>query len=51
LKFKFFIATFDLWVGVYHDRKKKIWYVCPFPCLVFSFASDENFWRDGKWSD
>jgi hypothetical protein len=37
LRWKFFFAWFDLWVGGYVDMKKKILYVCPLPCCVFQF--------------
>lgn len=28
---------FDLWVGAFYDQVKRIWYVCPLPCVVFKF--------------
>lgn len=31
----FKLLWFDLWVGVYFDRKQKQLYICPFPCCVF----------------
>lgn len=31
---RLFFARYDAWVGVYHDRKNRRWYVCPLPCLV-----------------
>ena len=49
MKFKAFFAWFDFWVGAYFDPEKWILYICPLPCIVFSFASKGNVWRDGKW--
>ena len=37
LKIRLFFAWFDLWIGAYWDRKKKILYVCPVPTVVLSF--------------
>lgn len=34
---RIFFAWYDLWVGVYVDRKNKRIYVCPLPCLVLMF--------------
>lgn len=28
---------FDIWIGIYYDREKRIIYINPFPCLVYSF--------------
>ena len=28
------IKWYDLWVGVYYDRKKRTFYICPFPTIV-----------------
>ena len=28
---------YDLWVGFYWDRKERVLYFCPLPCLVFIF--------------
>ena len=33
-KVSFFIAWYDIWVGLFIDNKKKIWYFCPLPCIV-----------------
>lgn len=33
LEFKWF----DLWIGLFIDRKSKIYYFCPFPTIVISF--------------
>lgn len=51
MRFKAFFAWYDFWVGLYYDRKRKILYINPLPCIVLSFASDQNIWVDGKWAD
>lgn len=33
-KVSFFTAWYDMWVGLFVDNKKKIWYLCPLPCVV-----------------
>lgn len=32
MKVRFFFAWFDMWVGVFVDRKKRRVYVLPLPC-------------------
>jgi hypothetical protein len=27
-------AWYDMWVGIYIDRRNRALYVCPLPCLV-----------------
>lgn len=27
-------AWYDLWVGAYIDRKNRVLYVCPLPCIL-----------------
>jgi hypothetical protein len=51
MRFKLFLAWYDFWIGAYYDRKKKILYINPIPCVVFSFASDGNYWcpKDKEW--
>jgi hypothetical protein len=29
---------YDLWVGAYFDRAKRLLYILPLPCIVFVFA-------------
>ena len=51
MKFKFFTALYDGWMGYYYDRDKKILYIgFPFWCM-WSFASDDNYWdaTQKKW--
>lgn len=31
---RFSFAWYDLWVGVYIDRKNRRIYACPLPCLL-----------------
>lgn len=31
------LIWYDLWVGAYYDRAKKLFYVLPLPCLVVIF--------------
>lgn len=33
MKVNLFFAWFDLWVGVFIDRKRKRLYILPVPCL------------------
>jgi hypothetical protein len=28
---------YDLWVGFFWDRKKRVLYVAPIPCIIFIF--------------
>lgn len=36
---KVLFAWYDLWIGGYYDREKRILYICPLPCIVFKFES------------
>lgn len=36
--FRFMVAWYDLWVGVFIDRRKHRVYVFPLPCLGFVVA-------------
>lgn len=37
---------YDLWVGVFVDRKKLALYLCPLPCCVFKVQlKREVVWR------
>lgn len=40
-RISFFVAWYDLWVGAFYDREKRIWYVCPWPCCVFKFELEK----------
>lgn len=33
MKIRLIFAWYDLWVGVFIDRKKKMVYIFPVPCL------------------
>ena len=37
-----FFAWYDFWVGIYYDRHKRIIYVIPFPCFVYSFDRNKR---------
>lgn len=49
MKLKVFFAWYDFWVGLFYDRKRRILYINPLPCIVFSFASDQNEWDGARW--
>lgn len=42
MKVSIFFAWYDIWIGVFIDRKKRAVYVCPVPCLVFKFTRPES---------
>lgn len=33
MKASFFFAWYDMWGGAYWDRKNRILYICPIPCV------------------
>ena len=37
VKWHFFFAFYDAWIGFYWDRKQRTLYWCPLPFCVFSF--------------
>jgi hypothetical protein len=39
---KVFFAWFDFWIGFYYDRKNRVLYFCPFPCVVFQFGEKKK---------
>jgi hypothetical protein len=38
VKFKFFFAWYDFWVGFYYDQLQRALYICPIPCCVFKLS-------------
>jgi hypothetical protein len=34
IRISFLFAWFDLWIGLYFDKKNHILYICPIPCCV-----------------
>ena len=41
MKIKFFLAWYDIWIGIYISRKDKKAYICPFPCCVIMISLKE----------
>lgn len=41
MSISFFIAWYDLRVGLSYDQKKRVLYVCPLPCFVFKYTHRE----------
>ena len=42
LRIRVFFAWYDMWVGAYWDRKKRILYVCPIPCLCIEIRCEKE---------
>jgi hypothetical protein len=38
-RIRVFFAWYDLWVGVFIDRPKRVVYICPLPCLVIRIGA------------
>lgn len=34
MKISMFFAWYDMWIGAYWDKSKRILYICPIPCVV-----------------
>lgn len=34
MKVSVFFAWYDMWIGLFVDRQKRIIYICPIPCCV-----------------
>lgn len=34
MKISVFFAWYDMWIGAYWDKSKRILYICPIPCVV-----------------
>lgn len=42
-------AWYDLWIGAYWDRKRRVLYVCPLPTILFVFGN--SIGRDALYVD
>ena len=42
MNIKLFVAWYDLWIGIYWDRKCKILYILPIPMLGIRIAFMNN---------
>lgn len=42
LMFSLHLLWFDVWIGAYWDRDKKILYLNPFPCVVFKIQTKKS---------
>lgn len=42
MSIKFFLAWYDLWMGLYISRKDRRLYFCPLPCCVIMIALKEG---------
>ena len=41
-EYSFSFAWYDIWEGIYYNRKKRIIYINPLPCIVFSFDRNNS---------
>jgi hypothetical protein len=48
LKVNLFFAWYDFWVGFYYDRKQKVLYICPLPCVVIKLCWQYFHLCDGE---
>ena len=46
MKLNFFFRWFDIWMGLYIDRKNKAVYICPVPMLGIKISWEQN---SGPW--
>ncbi len=42
MKVSFSFLWFDLWVGAYYDRAKRVLYVCPLPMCVIRIEMEDD---------
>jgi hypothetical protein len=47
MKFRLFFAWYDLWVGMYWNKKKRTAYLCliPMVCLKIAFGQNDSLWK------
>lgn len=36
------LAWYDMWIGAYWDKKKRILYVCPLPMILIEVQFDDK---------
>jgi hypothetical protein len=41
-KIKVSFAWYDMWIGIYYDRKQRIVYICPVPMLLIEIPLMPN---------
>ncbi len=42
MKISIFLAWYDIWIGLFWDRKEKIAYFCPFPMVVIKIRMNRR---------
>lgn len=45
---RIFFAWYDLWIGVYYDRKARALYICPLPMVVIQIGGQPQQVTQGK---